>query len=59
MDLVMKALYNGKERDADEWAMLFQRAGPGFKLKALKQSPRSMNALIEVVWAGEDPLESI
>ena len=50
----IKGVLNGKERDADEWAELFQKAGPGFKLVGISRTTKSRLALIQVEWTGSE-----
>ena len=49
-DLGMIALLNGRERDADEWRLLFDRADSRFHFVGVKQPEGSSLALMEAVW---------
>ena len=49
-DLSMKALLNGQERDADDWAQLFKEADPRFNFTGVTQDARSRWALMEAIW---------
>jgi hypothetical protein len=49
-DLVMKQLFNSKERDAKEWEALFSAADPRFQLRRITCSPGSILAVIEATW---------
>ena len=57
-DLIMKELNNGKERDAEEWAALFQVADPGFKFRRIKYPEGAKLAVIEAVWEGASDAET-
>ena len=46
----MKAKFNSKERDADDWAALFKAADPRFKVRRVSCSPGSILSIIEAVW---------
>ena len=48
-DLSMKHVFNGKERDADEWANLLAQVDPRLKLQSIKSPPKSMLFIIEIV----------
>ena len=52
-DLVMKALFNSKERDTEMWTSLLQRADPKLRVLGVKAPLGSALAIIEVVWDGE------
>lgn len=45
----MKHVFNGKERDADEWANLLAQVDPRLKIQSIKSPPQSMLSIIEVV----------
>lgn len=49
-DLAMKAVFNAKERNLDDWAKLFRNADPGFELLGAKKSPKSQLSIIEARW---------
>ena len=53
-DLSMKHVFNGKERDADEWASLLAQVDPRLNLHSIKSPPQSMLSIIEVVLAELD-----
>ena len=48
----MLELYNGKERDRDDWAELIERADSHFVLKSIQKPAGSFLSFIEVVWEG-------
>ena len=48
----MKQNFNGKERDADDWAKLFKVADPCFRLTRIKTPSYSMLSIIEATWDG-------
>jgi len=50
MDLDMLTLFNARERDEDDWKVLFQRADPRFKFQGIKQPKGSTLALILATW---------
>ncbi|KAF2113610.1 hypothetical protein BDV96DRAFT_601098 [Lophiotrema nucula] len=52
-DLGMKAIQNAKERDAEDWAHLFQAADPRFKLHEIIKPPEATLSIICASWAGE------
>lgn len=49
----MKAVFNAKERDLDDWTSLFQKADSRFSITEVKRLPSSSLALIEVGWFDE------
>ncbi|KAI1426292.1 putative O-methyltransferase [Xylaria sp. FL1777] len=49
-DLIMKTMFNSRERDADAWAELLRRADPHFSLRRISCSPGSLLSVIEVGW---------
>lgn len=51
-DLNMKALFNGQERDAGDWARLFEEADARFRFNGVTPNPWSRWAVMEAVWAG-------
>lgn len=51
-DLGMIASFNGRERDADEWQSLFERADPRFSSVGVTQPKGSNLALIRATWSG-------
>ena len=54
MDLTMLEIFNSKERHADEWGSLFERADARFKLISIKKPVKSRLSFIEVCWMGEN-----
>jgi len=52
-DLAMKAKFNSKERDADDWAALFEVADTRFKMGRVRCSPGSILSVIEAVWQAD------
>ena len=51
-DLAIKYLLNSKERDADEWIKLFEKADPRFRAVKIRSRPQSMLPIIEATWQG-------
>ena len=47
----MKALFNAKERDLDDWNSLLLKADSRFKIQRVNKLASSPLALIEVSWA--------
>lgn len=50
VDLAIKALFNGKERDAEDWKQLFQDADPRFKFLGISVAPGIPLAVIQAQW---------
>ncbi|KAL8828587.1 MAG: hypothetical protein Q9191_002505 [Dirinaria sp. TL-2023a] len=50
-DLAMKHVFNGKERDAEEWAALIERADSRLKIQKIVSPAGSLLSIIEVVFA--------
>ena len=46
----MKAMFNAKERDLDDWSSLLLKADPRFKILNINKLLSSPLALIEVGW---------
>jgi hypothetical protein len=46
----MKQQFNAKERSADDWTSLFEKADKRFKLNRIVNPPGSILAVIEFVW---------
>lgn len=51
-DLGMIAILNGRERDANEWKDLFERADSRFHFVGVTQPKGSSLAMIEACWSG-------
>ncbi|KAF7960847.1 hypothetical protein EAE96_000519 [Botrytis aclada] len=49
-DFTMKSCLNGRERDADEWAQLFEKANSRFKFQGIAAVPSSRFSVIEAIW---------
>ena len=49
----MKAMFNAKERDFNDWTSLLFMADPKFKMMGVNQLPSSRLALMEVSWNEE------
>ncbi|THV54402.1 hypothetical protein BGAL_0027g00130 [Botrytis galanthina] len=49
-DFTMKSCLNGRERDADEWAQLFEKADSRFKFQGIAAVPSSRFSVIEAIW---------
>ena len=56
VDIVMKSFTNAKERDAEEWRLLFVQADPRFEFLGVKVPSGSKCALIEAKWAPDQKL---
>lgn len=52
-DLAMKEIQNAAERDAQDWAQLFDFADPRFVLQDIKTPPGSTLSLVCATWGGE------
>jgi len=50
-DLGMLSLFNGRERDADDWQLLFDNADSRFRLAGITQPEGSSLAMIELIWS--------
>jgi hypothetical protein len=50
VDLAIKALFNGKERDADDWKKLFEDADPRFRFLNVSVAPGIPLAVIQAQW---------
>lgn len=59
MDMLMLTLCNARERDRDDWEMLFKQADDRFLFVGLVIPEGSSLAIVEAMWQGEGPLESI
>ena len=46
----MLAILNARERDADEWRLLFAEADPRFEFQGVKRSNGSDLAIMEAIW---------
>jgi len=55
----MQELQNGKERDAQEWAELFEAAHKEFFFVGVKVPTGSKLAIIEAIWHGENLSEKL
>lgn len=51
-DLVMKIMYNAKERSRDDWEALFSAVDKRFKLVSIRIPPGAGISIIEVAWEG-------
>ncbi|TGO83237.1 hypothetical protein BPOR_0678g00020 [Botrytis porri] len=49
-DFITKSCLNGRERDADEWAQLFEKADWGFKFQGIAAVQNSRFSVIEAIW---------
>ncbi|KAK6613295.1 hypothetical protein ACHAPC_006483 [Botrytis cinerea] len=57
MDMIMFSLFNSRERDADDWATLFQAADPRFGKPKVCIPEGSTLGIIEAVWEAKVGLE--
>lgn len=48
----MMELYNGKERDRDDWVELIEHADRHFVLRSIQQPAGSFLSFIDIVWEG-------
>ncbi|KAJ6790046.1 hypothetical protein PWT90_05273 [Aphanocladium album] len=51
-DLLMMALFNGKERPAEAWRAIFKAADQHFDIVRLEAKPLAFFVIIEAVWRG-------
>ena len=49
----MKAKFNSKERDTDDWKALLAAVDSRLKLQRVKSSPGSILSVVEAVWQPE------
>ncbi|KAI0513195.1 S-adenosyl-L-methionine-dependent methyltransferase [Xylaria bambusicola] len=54
MDISMKAFNNARERDAETWAMLFERADPRYEFLGITIPQGARMAIIQAQWRGGD-----
>jgi hypothetical protein len=52
-DLVMKACFNAKERDMNDWRALLSKADERFVMKEVKRPEGSQLQIIDVEWKGQ------
>lgn len=52
MDLGMRVMFNGKERDEAEWRHVLACADPRFELQSIRTPKRSLLSILEVAWTG-------
>jgi hypothetical protein len=50
MDLSMLELHNGKERDADDWARLFEVCDARFQFDGVIRPPGSRLGIVHATW---------
>lgn len=55
--MAMKELQNAKERDAGEWARLFETADPRFVMREIREPAGSDLAIIVAEWVAKDEVE--
>lgn len=53
----MKALFNAKERDLNDWTTLLQKVERRFKVVRVNRLAKSLLVLIEVSWQEEIHLD--
>lgn len=51
-DMTAMAVANGAQRELDEWQVLIEAAGPGFRFRGVRPIPASELVFIEAEWAG-------
>lgn len=49
----MKQIQNAKERDAEDWAQLFEFADPRFRFEPIVEPQGSTLAIVYATWEGE------
>ena len=47
----MLSILNARERDANEWRLLFAEADPRFEFQGVKRSNGSNLAIMEAIWS--------
>jgi hypothetical protein len=52
MDVLIRGLCNGKERDEQDWHDLFSNADARFKIRAIHHTPLSQLGIVDVEWCG-------
>lgn len=52
LDQIMLAGFNAKDREAEEWKRLFEKADPRFKFSGVTGKEGSGLSFIEAVWQG-------
>ena len=52
MDMIMMSLFNSRDREAEDWHMLFQQADTRFGEPKIWVPEGATLAIIEVVWRG-------
>ena len=50
----MKGIQNAKERDPDDWSLLFRTADARFKLQEIKKPLKANLSIICAIWEGDD-----
>ncbi|KAL6712852.1 hypothetical protein ACLMJK_009564 [Lecanora helva] len=58
MDINMLSILNARERDIDEWELLFRDADPRFEFQGVKRSEGSNLAIMEAIWRESVPGKS-
>ena len=53
LDLFMQVTVNAREHEADDWARLFARADPRYRVNRVWKPERSAMSFIEAEWMGE------
>jgi hypothetical protein len=48
--MAMRALQNGREREAQDWRALFQKADTRFEVRGMKTWKESDLGVIELIW---------
>jgi hypothetical protein len=52
MDMILLSLFNGREREKEDWMQVFKEADERFRVKEFHCPEESAQAVIEVVWEG-------
>lgn len=52
MDLTMTEIQNSHERDVDDWASLFEQAGPGFEFQGANLPNGANLWMLVAEWKG-------
>jgi hypothetical protein len=56
-DMAMKEVQNAKERDADDWAGLFEMTDRRFVMREIREPKGSDLAIIVAEWVVEDQVQ--
>ena len=51
MDMIMLALHNSREREEQEWIVLFAKADPRFRFQSVKSMEGTVAAVLVFEWS--------